>query len=100
MKGRWTNTRLALADHYADRYAAACWNTHGSGATGVRYVSEAFVPAIPAQDLVDARRFAILVAEMCLRAVRGWDDSLEIKFAIENKTHVERSHQALFGECS
>jgi hypothetical protein len=82
---RWTDATLeadAMAAHaatpkafewpvdleafYATRYPPICWNVHGSGAAGMRFIPEANIPLLGAQAMVECLDFAVRCAMLVL----------------------------------
>jgi len=77
---RWTGRDLRndaiIADGYGNfkfeefyvlRHSPLCWNTHGSGLAGVRFISEENFPAISAIAFNESARFALKSAQLIAR---------------------------------
>ena len=55
-----------LEEFYATRYPPICWNVHGSGAAGMRFVAEDTIPLLGAQAMVEGLNFAVRCAQLVL----------------------------------
>jgi hypothetical protein len=100
--GRWTGTDLGTAAaeaarlvpdaqfdvFYATRYPQICWNTHGSGLAGVRFLSEEVFHGMVALTFEECARFAVLGAEQVLRLVDVWNDEVAAEFEVLRRQRI------------
>lgn len=75
-----------LEQYYILRHAPLCWDIHGSGLVGVRYVTEETFPAISAFAFHDCSELAMMIAEL-LMAKYHITDSFQ-KEAEQLKTNI------------
>jgi hypothetical protein len=55
-----------LETFYATRYPAICWNVHGSGAAGIRFVQEENLPMLGTRAMLECMNFAVRCAQLVL----------------------------------
>jgi hypothetical protein len=67
-------------DFYATRYPGRCWNIHGSGLAGVRFIGEHEFPGLSALAFGDCTHFALITGELTLRQFSMWDAAVEAEF--------------------
>ena len=71
---------------YVMTYPSDCWNTHGSGLAGVRFIQPDDFPAISALAFKACVRFALFAAEIICLHLGLWDATLAAEFK-EHREH-------------
>lgn len=71
----------SFEEFYTKRFAHLCWNTHGSGLAGVRFVPEDDFPAVSALGFAESAQLAFLCADLLLRLFGKHDAITEARFA-------------------
>jgi hypothetical protein len=100
---RWTGRDLhsdakAASEHarkgqflefYVTTYPTLCWNTHGSGLAGVRFLSENIFPAVSGAALGQCADLSMIVAEVVLVHLGRWDLEWAKRFELHNANRIQ-----------
>ena len=85
-----------FVEFYECSYRQFCWNTHGSGLTGLD-LSIDLVPSLTLFAFKELGHFAIVAAEMAVRLAGAWDAEMERLFG-EVGVVRERAVAMVFGK--
>ena len=82
---------------YETRYPQICWNTHGSGLAGVRFISVENLPGLSGIALSECAHFALVAAEIILLHLELWDAPMAVEFDDHRAHRIALTHATMTG---